>query len=89
VEAVAIHMPDARVQGIAAGLHTLVLLPDWANEADLLDHASAQGVAICGLRHFRASAEPWPPGLVLGYACLPETKIAQGIEKIALAVSAT
>ena len=85
VDALATDLPDARIQGIAAGLHALVLLPDRVNEADLRDRAMSQGVAVCGLREFRATAEPRPPGLVLGYACLPEAKINEGVQKIALA----
>jgi GntR family transcriptional regulator/MocR family aminotransferase len=87
VDALAAHLPDARIQGIAAGLHALVLLPDRVDEEKLRERAKARGVAICGLRAFRARPKPQPLGLVLGYGNLPAAKITRGIQKVALAAA--
>jgi GntR family transcriptional regulator/MocR family aminotransferase len=83
IDALTIHLPAARVEGIAAGLHTLVLLAPEVSEAALCERASARGVALYGLAPHRADAAPTSPGLVLGFAGLPEAKITRGIEAVA------
>ncbi len=85
VDALATYLPDARIEGIAAGLHTMATLPDEIDETSLRERARGRGVAIDGLSRYRATPESGGPGLVLGYANLPEVKIRRGIEQVAVA----
>ena len=84
VAAVAEHLPTARVEGIAAGLHAVVRLPG-ALDADALLAAAA-----------RRDVGAWPlvpgPGertdvLLLGYGNLPEPALAEGVRRLAAAVA--
>jgi GntR family transcriptional regulator / MocR family aminotransferase len=77
------HFPDATIEGIAAGLHALALLPDGANDAALTAQAASQGVLVHGLSWHRAAPSDGPAGLILGYANLSEPAIQQGIRKLA------
>jgi GntR family transcriptional regulator / MocR family aminotransferase len=73
------HAPALRVLGTAAGLHALVELPAGCDEAALVRRAAAAGVGLHGLAGHHAPGRATTPGLVLGYAALPETAIADGI----------
>ena len=85
--AVAEHLPEAEVAGVAAGLHALVLFPDGVNEEELLRAAAAAGVALQGLGALRV-ASAGPPGLVLGYAHLTEPAIARAVAALGEVVQA-
>ncbi len=82
VAAVERHLPDAEVTGIAAGLHALLRLPDGVDEDRLLGGAVARGIAVLGLGAMRIDSHG-PPGLMLGYAHLPEPAIERGIRALA------
>ena len=83
------HLPRARVEGVAAGLHLLLLLP-WLGEG-VDDGALAARVREVGVRvhplswHRRA---PGPPGLVLGYAAHPPDRLREAVHRIAGVVPA-
>jgi GntR family transcriptional regulator/MocR family aminotransferase len=86
VAAVAAELPDARVEGIAAGLHAVVRLPAGADEAATLRAAAERGIAVEGLSSFRRLGPVAQPALVLGYSNLSEQTIARGIAEIAKAI---
>lgn len=86
IDALGTHMPDARLQGIAAGLHVVVHLPAATDEQRLAMAAQERGVSIHPLGWHRAISAPAQPGLVLGYANVNEASIGRGIEKIANAL---
>ena len=65
VAAIHDHMPGCRVEGIAAGLHVQVMLPDGVDDADLAQRAASEGISVKPLADYRFS--PGPPGLVIGY----------------------
>ena len=65
VAAIREHMPGCRVEGIAAGLHVQVMLPDGVDDADLAQRAASVGISVKPLSDYRFS--PGPPGLVIGY----------------------
>jgi DNA-binding transcriptional MocR family regulator len=88
LEALARRLPDARVEGIAAGLYALVLLPAGVNEAALLASAAERDVGMEGLGWDRSDPRGRPPGLLLGYANLSQPSIDNGIHRIAEAVAA-
>jgi GntR family transcriptional regulator/MocR family aminotransferase len=81
------HLPDARVQGVAAGLHLLITLP-WLDgryaDTDLADRIAAAGVLVHPLSWHRH--RPGPPGLVLGYAAHPPDRLAEAAGRLARAV---
>ena len=74
------HLPQARVEGVAAGLHLLVTLPGPADDTEL-----AARLEQCGVRTHPLS---WhrqldgPPGLVLGYAALPPDRLLEAARRM-------
>ena len=88
VEALARHVPGARVHGVAAGLHALVRLPDGVDEARLMERAAVRGMAFGAMSAHRvvASEDDWP-GIVLGYANVPEPTMERGVRELAAAVA--
>ncbi|HXA54170.1 MAG TPA: PLP-dependent aminotransferase family protein [Solirubrobacteraceae bacterium] len=78
LEVLAAHLPDAHVDGAAAGLFGLVTLPDGVDEPALVKAAEALGVGMEGLSLHRF-APGGPPGVLLGYGNLSEPAIAQGV----------
>jgi len=89
VAALARELPDARVTGVAAGLHALVLLPSGTDEQRVLTEGRRRGIAFHGLSEMRVTPSPEdPPGLVLGYAHLPEPALDRAVAALAEAARA-
>jgi GntR family transcriptional regulator/MocR family aminotransferase len=66
-------LPQARLSGIAAGLHAVVELPDLDTaEAALLDDLSERGVTVDGLSHYYRRPEQSPLAILVGYATPPQ-----------------
>jgi GntR family transcriptional regulator/MocR family aminotransferase len=84
LEALARELPGARAGSGAAGLFELVELPPGTDEAVLVAAAAERGVGVEGLslHRFRSGG---PPGLVLGFAALPESAIDQSVRLLAQA----
>ncbi|GGJ95254.1 GntR family transcriptional regulator [Pilimelia anulata] len=79
------HLPAARVAGVAAGLHLLILLPeDGPDDRTLADRAAAAGVVVQPLSLHRQ--RPGPPGLVLGYAAHPPNRLHEAARRLAAAL---
>jgi GntR family transcriptional regulator/MocR family aminotransferase len=78
LEALARWLPRCEPAGADAGLFELVRLPDGISESSLLRAAAERGVGAepLSLHRYQAGGDP---GLLLGYACLPEPAIAQGV----------
>ena len=79
-------LPQARIQGVAAGLHLLVTFPDLAGQLDdeaLASRIEATGVLVHPLSMHRIA--PGPPGLVLGYAAHPPGQLREAAQRIATA----
>jgi GntR family transcriptional regulator/MocR family aminotransferase len=74
-------LPEVEVRGAAAGLFVVVHLPDGVREAAVLAAARAVGLSLVGL-----GGEI--PGLVLGYANLPEAAVASAVDALAASVRA-
>ena len=82
------HLPQARVQGVAAGLHLLLTFPDWPGEADdtsLASRIRLAGVLVHPLSWHRQRTGP--PGLVLGYAAHPPDQLREAARRIAHALT--
>ncbi len=84
--AVAVHLPGARVDGIAAGLHVIVRLERPLDATGLAARARAAGVGIYPLSWFRADPPPETSALVLGYGALHPAAIEAGIRALAAAL---
>jgi GntR family transcriptional regulator / MocR family aminotransferase len=84
--ALAQHLPELKPAGIAAGLHLVTWLPPDLEEAAVIAAAAREGVAVAGVSPYRLSPAP-PGGLIFGYSNLNERAIADGIMRLARAVS--
>jgi GntR family transcriptional regulator / MocR family aminotransferase len=82
LRALALHLPDARPAGVAAGLHLFVELPPDVDERALRHAARREGVRIEGAARHWARREEAPPAFVLGYGGTDE----RGIEAAVAAV---
>jgi GntR family transcriptional regulator / MocR family aminotransferase len=81
------HLPGARVQGVAAGLHLLITFPGLAGsvaDTDLAERLLRAGVVVHPLSWHRRLAGP--PGLVLGYAAHTPDQLREAARRIARAV---
>jgi GntR family transcriptional regulator / MocR family aminotransferase len=83
------HLPGARVQGVAAGLHLLITFPELAGQAGdtgLAERIQRAGVLVHPLSWHRQ--RPGVPGLVLGYAAHPPDQLREAARRIAGALRA-
>jgi GntR family transcriptional regulator/MocR family aminotransferase len=81
--ALATQLPDAEVQGAAAGLFVVLRIPGVASEDAVLRHARAAGLALEGV-----GAGAGQSAIVVGYANLPEAAIGAAVEALAASVRA-
>lgn len=81
--ALARHLPGARLEGMAAGLHAIARLPASVDAGTLAAAAYERGVGVSGIPDEDGRSD----ALVLGYAGLSEPAIAEGIRRLALAVA--
>ena len=89
VQALAEELPEAKVRGIAAGLHATVELPERHDEQAISEEARKRRVALTTMRDYRLRAgRGSPPTLMLGYAKTPEAAIRAGVSEVAAAVRA-
>ncbi len=78
-------VPAVTLHGIAAGLHTVIDLPDdGPTENEVVEHLAGDGVAVHGLAgyHHRAGARS-RPALVVGFASPAEHAFAVGARALA------
>jgi GntR family transcriptional regulator/MocR family aminotransferase len=84
LRALADELPQARVQGIAAGLHLLITFPELAapvDDTDLAMRILQAGVLVHPLSWHRL--RPGTPGIVLGYAVHTPDQLREGARRIA------
>jgi GntR family transcriptional regulator / MocR family aminotransferase len=80
-------LPQARVQGVAAGLHLLITFPDLAghvDDTDLAERIYRAGVLVHPLSWHRQL--DGAPGLVLGYAAYTPDQLREAARRIARAL---
>ncbi|WP_432484615.1 MocR-like pyridoxine biosynthesis transcription factor PdxR [Kineococcus esterisolvens] len=82
------HLPAARVEGVAAGLHLLVTLPhrEPGSDVEIAVRAAEVGVLVHPLSWHRV--RPGPPGLLLGYAATTPDGLREAVRRIAPLVTA-
>jgi GntR family transcriptional regulator / MocR family aminotransferase len=89
VEAVGRALPDAKVRGIAAGLHATVELPGEYDERAIVEEAHARRIDLTTMRDFWIEPHSGPPTLLLGYAQIPEPAIVPAVAELAEAIQAS
>jgi len=82
VGALAREIPEVRVTGIAAGLHLLVQLPAGVAEEQVVQRATAHGLAVQGLADCRAGDQQLGPALIVGYATPPEHAYSTAVARL-------
>jgi GntR family transcriptional regulator / MocR family aminotransferase len=88
VAAVRRHVPQARVTGVAAGLHALLELPPGLEEDQIIARAAARhDLALGGLRPYSAASGPHRPALVIGYATPPEHAFTGAVARLIAALT--
>jgi GntR family transcriptional regulator / MocR family aminotransferase len=88
VEALAEELPEAQVEGIAAGLHATVRLPEGDDELAIAAEAKRRRIAIEVMADYR-SGTAGAPTLLLGYGQIAEPSIRPGVAALAEAIRAT
>ena len=83
--ALRVHLPKCRVFGIAAGLHLMLELPPGADESAIVDGAKALSINVTGTQTYCARAN-LPPSLILGYGCLRDSAVQEGVRRLASVV---
>ncbi|OBC10120.1 GntR family transcriptional regulator [Mycobacterium sp. 852013-50091_SCH5140682] len=86
--ALAEYLPQATVLGAAAGVHLTVRFPAGFPIDTLIQQATAMRIRVEPLAPCYADPATAPPGLILGYANLPESQIITGVQALSQAVSA-
>jgi GntR family transcriptional regulator/MocR family aminotransferase len=86
VSAVARHLPEAEVTGLAAGLHAVLRLPRPVDGLAVMRAAVRRSVGVYPLGLAFFEPRPVDRGLILGYANLTESGIEEGIRRLALAL---
>jgi GntR family transcriptional regulator/MocR family aminotransferase len=85
VHELSVELPEFRVTGIAAGLHVLLELPPWSDDAAIARCALEDEIRVSALSNFcleRTDAK----GLVVGYGRLHESAIGRAVPRLAAVV---
>ncbi|MGH3384414.1 MAG: PLP-dependent aminotransferase family protein [Nocardioidaceae bacterium] len=80
-----------RLQGLAAGCHALLRLPDGVFEEAVVEAARSLSVNVNGLGRYRlvGAGETHAPALVLGFGNVTEHQIRRGVRALAHAAGAS
>jgi GntR family transcriptional regulator/MocR family aminotransferase len=89
IQALADHLPDATVRGIAAGLHATVELTSQDDEQAILDEAHRRRLDLTTMRDFWVESGAAPPTLLVGYAQILDHAVPHAVRELAQAVHAT
>jgi len=87
VAALATHLPQARVSGVAAGLHLVAELDRGTDDAAIVMRARALGLGPLALSAHRY-ASMGRPGLVLGYAAHTPDELRVAVRRLSTVVTA-
>ncbi|MEV4417866.1 PLP-dependent aminotransferase family protein [Catellatospora sp. NPDC049609] len=82
VAALRTHLPQARISGVAAGLHLVVELPSGVDDRALAARARSAGLGPLALSELRHGGDG-PPGLVLGYAAQTPDELTAAVATLA------
>lgn len=84
VSAASRHLPGAVLEGVEAGLHVVLRLPDDVDDLDVVTRLEGLGLAASPLSAYAVAAPV--RGLVLCYAGLPETQADAALRTVAAAL---
>jgi len=87
VHALRRELPDAVIEGYAAGLHLLVRLPPDVEEERYVAAAEAQGVALLGTLRMYGTLPP-QPCVVIGYGRRSSTMLEEAARRLGAALAA-
>ena len=73
-------LPELRIEGIAAGVHLVLALPDSVDDAAITADARGAGIALEPLSRFQVRTRR--SGLVLGYGRLHESAIPAAVQAL-------
>ena len=76
-------LPHLHVGGVAAGLHLMVNLPPDTDEKEVVRAAGEKSIRIFGASVCRVRPRKDEPAIVLGYGCVTEPLIRQGVRELA------
>jgi GntR family transcriptional regulator/MocR family aminotransferase len=76
-------LPELVVEGIAAGMHMLLRLPDGVDDAAVAEQARQAGIRVPALSSFRLGANHKPGALVIGYGRLHAQAIDRAVRELA------
>ncbi|RKE18116.1 PLP-dependent aminotransferase family protein [Streptomyces sp. TLI_171] len=85
-EALRTHLPQAELQGVAAGLHLYADLPDGLDERAVAAAALRRGVRVATVAPGRTAGSVGRPALALGYAGLAEQRLREAAALLGEAV---
>jgi len=80
------HLPELQPAGIAAGLHLVAWLPEDLDETAVIEAARREGVELAGVSPYRL-VPGGRGGLIFGYSSLTERAIADGVARLAQAIT--
>jgi GntR family transcriptional regulator / MocR family aminotransferase len=83
VESLGRHIPGARIQGVAAGLHLLAWLPTATDERRTASEARAASVCVHELHRHCTTVADRGPAFIIGFAFATENEIRTGVRLLA------
>jgi GntR family transcriptional regulator / MocR family aminotransferase len=83
VSALADRLPQHRLDGLVAGCHGVLRLPEHCDEEEIVARALERSVRVYGMNRYRLAPGVHPPALVLGFGNLTEAKIVRGVAQLA------
>ncbi len=82
IAALARHLPELKVEGVAAGLHLVVRLPAGVDDRAIARDAKSAGIDVAALTAFRIQPAN-SGGLVIGYGRVQELAIEPAVRELA------
>lgn len=82
LDALARHLPESAVTGIAAGMHLVLALPTGSSSTDITSAGAAVGLALTPLARYEVG-DRHPESLVLGYGNLDDTLVDEAVSRLA------
>jgi GntR family transcriptional regulator/MocR family aminotransferase len=85
LDALATHLPELQVAGVAAGVHLLLRLPSSVDDVALAERAVHARIRVAPLSGFYVE-HPHARGLVIGYGRVHETAIQPAVRALAAVI---
>lgn len=86
IAALAAHLPEMKITGVAAGLHGLMQLPPGVDDEHVAEEAAWEGMHVETLSRYNFDRRN-SPGLVIGYGRIHEAAIEPAVSTLASVMS--